>query len=113
QAPARGAAGSHRLGRPGETGGTAQVDDHLPQRRAAHALVVRRRAMTRLPTELRSDGSPVSEVPLRAFDPDRDFPAMVELITAVNHHDHVDWFPTPENLAVEWARVPTFDPGRD
>ena len=69
--------------------------------------------MTRLPTELRSHGSPVSEVPLRAFDPDRDFPAMVELITAVNHHDHVDWFPTPENLAVEWARVPTFDPGRD
>jgi mycothiol synthase len=54
-----------------------------------------------------------TELPLRAFDPERDFPAMVELITAVNHHDHIDYFPTPENLAVEWARVPTFDPARD
>lgn len=54
-----------------------------------------------------------TELPLRAFDPERDFPAMVELITAVNHHDHIDYFPTPENLAVEWARVPTFDPVRD
>jgi len=54
-----------------------------------------------------------TELPLRAFDPERDFPAMVELITAVNHHDHIDYFPTPENLAVEWARVPTFDRARD
>ena len=69
--------------------------------------------MTRLSTGLRPDASPTSELPLRAFDPDRDFPAMVELITAVNQRDHVDYFPTPESLAVEWARSPTFDPVRD
>jgi ribosomal protein S18 acetylase RimI-like enzyme len=69
--------------------------------------------MTRLSTGLRSDAGQTSELSLRAFDPDRDYPAMVELITAVNHHDHVDWFPTPENLAVDWARVPSFDPARD
>jgi ribosomal protein S18 acetylase RimI-like enzyme len=69
--------------------------------------------MTRLPTQLRSDASRTSELPLRAFDPDRDFPAMVELIWAVNRHDELDWFPSPASLAVEWARVPTFDPARD
>ena len=43
--------------------------------------------MTGPSTELRSDAGPMSELQLRPFDPDRDFPAIVELITAVNHHD--------------------------
>ena len=49
----------------------------------------------------------------RAFDPDRDFPPMVDLICAVNAHDQENWFPTPEGLAIDWAPAPTFDPRRD
>jgi len=49
----------------------------------------------------------------RAFDPDRDFPAMVELIWAVNRFDEVPYFPTVEGLQVDWALTPTFDPSRD
>jgi mycothiol synthase len=69
--------------------------------------------MTRLTTAARTDLARLPDLELRAFDPDRDFPAMVELISAVNHHDRIDFFPTPQSLAVEWARTPTFDPRRD
>ena len=69
--------------------------------------------MTRPSAELLTAGASTVDLELRPFDPDRDFPAMVDLITAVNHRDHVDYFPTPESLAVEWARSPTFDPVRD
>jgi mycothiol synthase len=50
---------------------------------------------------------------LRPFDPDRDFPAMVELISAANRHDGIDYFPTTEGLALDWAPSPRFDPRRD
>jgi mycothiol synthase len=46
-------------------------------------------------------------------DPDRDFPAIVALIAAVNHHDNFDWFPTPEGLVLEWAPFPGFELVRD
>jgi len=49
----------------------------------------------------------------RAFDRDRDFPAMVELIWAVNRFDEVPYFPTVEGLQVDWAPTPTFEPSRD
>ena len=50
---------------------------------------------------------------VRSFDPACDFPAMVELITAVNRHEGIDYFPTPEGLALDWAPSPRFDPARD
>lgn len=51
---------------------------------------------------------------LRAFDPERDYPAVVDLITATNQHDHgQDWYPTVESLKVEWAPRPGFEPDRD
>lgn len=69
--------------------------------------------MSRLQTELRIDAAATGELELRPFDPGRDFPAMVELIAAANHHDAIDYFPTPEGLALDWAPSPRFDPVRD
>ena len=69
--------------------------------------------MTRLQTELRTDAGSTGEIELRPFDPSRDFPAMVELIAAGNRHDGIDYFPTPEGLALDWAPSPRFDPVRD
>ena len=69
--------------------------------------------MTRLPTELRIDAATTGEIELRPFDPGRDFPAMVELIAAGNRHDGIDYFPTAEGLALDWAPSPRFDPVRD
>jgi GNAT superfamily N-acetyltransferase len=51
---------------------------------------------------------------LRTFDPDRDFPGAVTLISDVNAHDRSqDWFPTEDSLRVEWAVRDAFDPARD
>ena len=49
----------------------------------------------------------------RAFDPGTDVPAVVDLITAVNAHDDIPWFPTVAQLEVDWAPSPGFDPPRD
>lgn len=54
-----------------------------------------------------------SQLELRIPDPDRDFPAIVELITAVNRQDQIDWFPTAEGLVLEWAPSPSFEMTRD
>lgn len=54
-----------------------------------------------------------TELVERAFDPASDLPAIVDLITAVNAFDDVDWFPTVEGMAVEWSATPLFDPARD
>lgn len=52
--------------------------------------------------------------PFRPFDPARDFPGLVELISDVNAHDRSqDWFPTVESLRIEWAAREAFDPARD
>ena len=44
-----------------------------------------------------------TDLDLRAFDPDRDLPAMAELIGDVNGHDGLHWFPTVESLRNEWS----------
>lgn len=51
---------------------------------------------------------------LRGLDPDRDYPAVVELIGIANAHDQgQDWYPTVASLQVDWAPRPGFDPPRD
>jgi mycothiol synthase len=54
-----------------------------------------------------------ADLALRAFHPDADMAAMVELICEVNRFDDIDYFPTVEGLAVDWAPTPGFDPPRD
>lgn len=49
----------------------------------------------------------------RAFDPENDLPAMVELINDVNGFDDVDWYPTLAGLNNEWMPGSMFDPTRD
>ena len=49
----------------------------------------------------------------RAFDPARDFPAVVELIGDVDRFDEVPYFPNVAALEVDWAPAPTFDPPND
>jgi mycothiol synthase len=49
----------------------------------------------------------------RSFDPATDLPAMVDLISEVNAFDDVPWFPTIEQLEVDWAPAPGFDPPND
>ncbi|MBI2780715.1 MAG: GNAT family N-acetyltransferase [Chloroflexi bacterium] len=51
---------------------------------------------------------------LRPFEPGRDFPGAVDLISDTNAHDAgQDWYPTVESLMMEWAVRPGFDPARD
>jgi mycothiol synthase len=51
---------------------------------------------------------------LRPFDPERDYPGAVDLISATNLHDQgQDWYPTVESLKADWAPRPGFDPLRD
>jgi mycothiol synthase len=69
--------------------------------------------MTPLPPQLAEDMAATPDLEPRPFDPDGDFRAMVELITAVNQHDGIDYFPTPEGLRLEWAPSPRFDPAQD
>jgi mycothiol synthase len=55
----------------------------------------------------------MSELALRPFDPASDFPAVAELIAAVNEHAGAESFPTVAELTVEWSRARSFDPLRD
>jgi mycothiol synthase len=51
---------------------------------------------------------------LRPFDRARDFPALSDLISAVNVHDEFEWLPTTDELERDWAAPhATFDPERD
>jgi mycothiol synthase len=61
------------------------------------------------------DAGPESPAPyaLRPFDPDRDFPEVVELIGEVSRHDGEHQFPTVESLAVEWAPNGRHQPALD
>lgn len=52
-------------------------------------------------------------VTVRAFDPDRDYPAAAALIREVNAHDDEPWLPTAENLAHDWAPTSGFMAARD
>jgi mycothiol synthase len=49
----------------------------------------------------------------RAIDFPAEVQAVVDLFQATSEHDRVPWFPTPEQLANDWSRTGTFDPGRD
>jgi mycothiol synthase len=49
----------------------------------------------------------------RAFDPAADRPGLVDLIREVNAFDVVDWFPTVEQLEVDWSPAAGFDPPND
>jgi mycothiol synthase len=69
--------------------------------------------MTRVQARAGVGAAPTPSLTFRPFDPDHDFPAIVELITAGNRHDEIDYFPTSANLVLEWARTPRFDPIRD
>ena len=50
---------------------------------------------------------------VRPFDPDRDYPALADLIALVNTHDGVDWLPSVEALRNDWTHTDGFDPGSD
>jgi mycothiol synthase len=50
---------------------------------------------------------------MRLFERSRDFPAMSQLISAVNRHDALDWLPSAEELALDWAPGRDFEPERD
>jgi mycothiol synthase len=51
---------------------------------------------------------------LQGFDPERDYPRAVDLISTVNAHDQSqDWYPTEASLRVEWRPRAAFDPERD
>ena len=69
--------------------------------------------MTRAPTSDAMAPAGRSDMVGRAFDPSSDMAAMVDLIAEVNTFDRVDWIPTVEQLEVDWAPRPGFDPPRD
>lgn len=51
---------------------------------------------------------------LRRFEPDRDYPGVVELICETNAHDDgQDWYPTVASLVIDWTPRPGFDPATD
>lgn len=55
----------------------------------------------------------MSEATLRPFDPERDFPAAVDLIGATSTQTNHDYFPSVEALQVDWASSSRFDPTMD
>jgi mycothiol synthase len=50
---------------------------------------------------------------MRAFDPTLDFPVVASLIETCHRHDHIDWLPSPTELAHEWRPAPGFAPAKD
>jgi len=65
-------------------------------------------AITSLP-----DAPDIPGLSFRPFDPDRDYPAMVDLIREVHLADGVDWLPNEDNLRLDYEHVDEFDPRRD
>ena len=51
-----------------------------------------------------------ADIKLRAFEPDRDLPAVAAMIGEVNGHDGVDWYPSVESLRNEWSPAPMHYP---
>jgi mycothiol synthase len=49
----------------------------------------------------------------RAFDATKDFEPAAELIVTCHLADEIDWLPTAEILAHEWANTPNFAPATD
>ena len=59
------------------------------------------------------DAPPIDELEFRMFDPERDYEALVELITVTGRADGLDWYPTVEGLRSDHAHGGEFDPRRD
>jgi mycothiol synthase len=59
------------------------------------------------------DAPAIRGLRFRSFDPDRDYPSLAALIGAVHVADGVDWIPSAENLRIDYAHTPEFDPRRD
>jgi mycothiol synthase len=59
------------------------------------------------------DAPAIDGLRFRAFEPDRDYPVLAELIGSVHVADGVDWIPTAETLRVDYEHTAEFDPRRD
>lgn len=59
------------------------------------------------------DAPSIPGLRFRAFDPEADYPALVELIHAANQLDKLDWLPTLENLRTDQEHLDGFDPRLD
>jgi mycothiol synthase len=54
-----------------------------------------------------------ASIVVRGLDPERDFPAVAELLGVVNDADALDWYPSAAALKVEWRPTAGFDPEAD
>jgi mycothiol synthase len=59
------------------------------------------------------DAPAIPGLAFRPFDPDRDYPTLVDLIGEAHIVDGVEWLPTVEGLRVEFEHTAEFDPRRD
>jgi mycothiol synthase len=59
------------------------------------------------------DAPTIPGLVFRAFDPENDYPALVELIREANLADSVEYLPTVENLRIDHENGGEFDPRRD
>ncbi len=67
--------------------------------------------MTAAPTE--TVAPPIPGIVLRAFDPDRDYAALVDVMQDANLVDGVEWLPTVAQLRADHEHLLEFDPRRD
>jgi mycothiol synthase len=59
------------------------------------------------------DAPPIPGLRFRPFDPERDYPAYVELMREANLADGIDWIPTIENVRADHDHQAEYDPRRD
>jgi mycothiol synthase len=59
------------------------------------------------------DAPAIAGLGFRMFDPDRDYPALVDLIHEAHLADQLAYLPTVENLRSEHEHSSEFDPSRD
>jgi mycothiol synthase len=59
------------------------------------------------------DTPPIPGLAFRPFDPDHDYPGVVDLIREAHLEDGIDWLPSVDNLRVDFDHTPEFDPRRD
>jgi GNAT superfamily N-acetyltransferase len=55
----------------------------------------------------------MTDVDYRAFEPERDFPAVAKLIADTNAHAGHDWFPSVEALTIDWSPTARYEPASD
>jgi mycothiol synthase len=59
------------------------------------------------------DAPAIPGLVLRAFDPGRDYPGLVDLIREANLADGIDWLPTVDQLRIDHEHADEYDPRRD